>query len=168
MRAWATSPKPVSKRPYTSTWESPRRLTIKEMASNAANPDLEFQQLASAPPPTRSLKGASGASRLACKGVLTPEISQFFRNFFVASEGVMISPSISIRPVYPPPELPNSHAISWPFLASFAHLDPLAEFCSSQKWPSASVKVRSLECPSRSVQVRMFFRSGTPSWYACG
>jgi hypothetical protein len=33
-------------------------------------------------------------------------------------------------------------AISWPFLASFAHFDALARFCSSHRCPSASVKDR--------------------------
>ena len=37
--------------------------------------------------------------------------------------------------------------ISWPFLASFAHLEVLSGFCSSQKPPCSSVKDRSLECP---------------------
>jgi hypothetical protein len=40
-------------------------------------------------------------------------------NFFVASEGVYISPSISMRPAYAPPELSNSKATSWPSRSKF-------------------------------------------------
>jgi hypothetical protein len=49
----------------------------------------------------------------------------------------------------------NSHAIAFPWRASLAHFDAFTGFCSSQKWPFASVKLRRLVCPSRSVQVVM-------------
>src|ERR1043165_6679496 len=47
--------------------------------------------------------------------------------------------------------------MSWPFRASFAHFDALARFCSSHRCPSASVKDRRPECPSRSVHVFISF-----------
>src|SRR5690348_12278869 len=57
------------------------------------------------------------------------------------------------RPVYAPPGLANSQAISCPLRSSFAHLEFLAVFCSSQKWSGSSVKLRRLVCPSRLVHV---------------
>src|SRR5690348_18189969 len=57
-------------------------------------------------------------------------------------------------PVYEPPGLSNSQAISCPSRASFAHFDALFGFCSSQRWLCSSVNVLSLECLSLSVQVR--------------
>ena len=45
--------------------------------------------------------------------------------------------------MYDPPGLSNSHATSWPSLASLAHFEALDAFCSSQKWPSSSMKDRS-------------------------
>src|SRR5689334_5263763 len=60
---------------------------------------------------------------------------------------------MSMRPVYEPPGLSNSQAISCPSRASFAHFDALFGFCSSQRWLCSSVNVLSLECLSLSVQV---------------
>lgn len=85
--------------------------------------------------------------------------SLLFKNFFVASDGVRISPSISMRPEYPPP-LANSQAIACPSLASFAHLDRLAGFCSIQYPPSSALNERKRSWPVRSAQVDMSVRVG--------
>jgi hypothetical protein len=57
---------------------------------------------------------------------------------------------------------PADSQASWrPCLLSVAHFDAVAGFCSSQKWPSASVNERSFEWRRCSVQVRIFLKSGT-------
>src|SRR3954453_21833011 len=65
------------------------------------------------------------------------------------------------RPVYEPPGLANSHAIACHARASLAHFEFFAGFFSSQKWWSLSVKLRTLVCPSRSVQVVMSPKTAT-------
>ena len=61
-------------------------------------------------------------------------------------------------PVYAPPDLPTSHAISCPCLASFAHFERLSALCCSEKWPSSSVNERRGKCSSRSPRLISFSR----------
>src|SRR6202041_3521904 len=56
---------------------------------------------------------------LVCRLLLEKKINKC-RNFFIASDRVYISPSISIQPVYPPPASSHSQATSCLFFKNSA------------------------------------------------